>query len=139
MSIVEEFKAFAVKGNVIDMAVGLVVGAAFNKIVTSLVNDVVMPPIGMLLGGVDFKSLQIVLKPAVLDKAGKEIAPVVAIHYGMFFNTIIEFFIIALSVFVMVKVTNRLMTVRLTQMAELSKTLGSKVTQKVSDGIDKIS
>lgn len=138
MSIVEEFKAFALKGNVIDMAVGLVVGAAFNKIVTSLVNDVVMPPIGMLLGGVDFKNLRYVLKPAVID-AGKETVPEVAIRFGMFFNTVIEFFIIALSVFVMVKVTNRLMTVRLTQMAELSKTIGGKVTQKVSDGIDKLS
>lgn len=98
----KEFRDFAVKGNAIDMAVGIVVGAAFNQIVTSLVNDVIMPPIGLLLGGVDFKDLQWVLKEAI------ESAPAVAIRYGAFLNTLISFIITAFSVFVMVKVTNAL-------------------------------
>ena len=112
MGIVKEFKEFAVKGNAMDMAVGLILGAAFNKIVTSIVQDMIMPPLGMLLGKVDFKNLQVVLKDAVVDAAGKETLPAVAIRYGAFVNTIVEFFIVAVSVFVMVKFMNRLIRVR---------------------------
>ena len=107
MGFIQEFKEFASKGNVVDMAVGIIVGAAFNKIVNSLVTDIIMPPVGALLGGVDFKNLQAVLKPAVLDAAGKETAPAVAVKYGIFFNTIIEFLIVAFSVFCVVKAMNR--------------------------------
>lgn len=110
MGFMREFKEFASKGNVVDMAVGIIVGTAFNKIVNSLVADVIMPPIGMVLGGVDFKNLQAVLKAAVVDAAGKETAPAVAVKYGMFINTIIEFLIVAFSVFCVVKAMNKVMS-----------------------------
>jgi large conductance mechanosensitive channel len=106
MSFWQEFKEFAVKGNALDMAVGIILGAAFNKIVNSLVNDILMPPLGILIGGVDFKNLQVVLKDATADM------PAVVIRYGQFVNTVIEFLIVALSVFVVVKVMNRLIIVR---------------------------
>lgn len=102
MSIVKEFKEFAVKGNVVDMAVGIIIGAAFAKIVSSFVGDVIMPPIGVLLGGVDFSNLSIILKEAV-DKN-----PPVLISYGKFIQTIIDFTIIALAIFVAVKAINSL-------------------------------
>lgn len=102
MSIVKEFQEFAVKGNVVDMAVGVIIGAAFGGIVTSLVNDVVMPPIGYLLGGVDFANLEIVLKEAVLDK------PAVSIRYGMFLNKLINFVLVAVSMFLVIKGMNHL-------------------------------
>ena len=85
MSIIKEFKEFALKGDAIDMAVGIVIGAAFGKIVTSLVSDVIMPPIGMLLGGVDFKNLVITLKEATLTQ------PAVNLRYGQFLNNVIDF------------------------------------------------
>lgn len=102
MSIVKEFKEFAVKGNAIDMAVGIVIGAAFGKIVTSLVSDVIMPPVGMLLGGVDFKNLKVILKAATVD------APAVTMNYGLFINTMIDFVIVAFSIFLVVKGINTL-------------------------------
>jgi large conductance mechanosensitive channel len=111
MGFIEEFKQFAVKGNAMDMAVGIILGAAFNKIVTSIVQDIIMPPIGMILGNVDFKNLQVVLKAATVDAAGAAI-PAVAIRYGAFLNTVIEFLIVALSVFVIVKFMNRLIRKR---------------------------
>lgn len=100
MSMMKEFKAFAMRGNVIDMAVGIIIGAAFGKIVASLVKDVIMPPIGILLGGVDFSDLTIVLKDAV------EGAEAVVIKYGVFFNTVIEFVIIAFAIFMVIKGIN---------------------------------
>ncbi len=102
----QEFKEFAVKGNALDMAIGIILGSAFNKIVNSLVMDILMPPLGILIGGVDFKNLQVVLKAAVGE------VPAVAIGYGQFVNTVIEFLIVALSVFVVVKVMNRLIKTR---------------------------
>lgn len=111
MGFIAEFKEFAVKGNALDMAVGIILGAAFNKIVTSIVQDIIMPPIGMMLGNVDFKNLQVVLKSATVDAAGTAI-PAVAIRYGSFLNTVIEFLIVALSVFVIVKLMNRLIRKR---------------------------
>jgi large conductance mechanosensitive channel len=105
MSILSEFKQFAIRGNVVDMAVGIIIGAAFGRIVTSLVNDVVMPPIGMLLGGVDFSELKIVLKQAAVDVAGQEI-PAVTINYGDFINVIINFLIVALAIFMVIKAMN---------------------------------
>ena len=111
MGILQEFKQFAVKGNAMDMAVGIILGAAFNKVVTSIVQDMIMPPIGMLLGNVDFKNLQVVLKSAALDAAGNTI-PAVGIRYGAFLNTVIEFVIVAFSVFVIVKFMNRLIRKR---------------------------
>lgn len=111
MSFISEFKEFAVKGNAMDMAVGIIIGAAFNKIVNSIVSDIIMPPIGMVIGGVDFKNLQLTLKEASTSAAG-EALPAVAIRYGTFLNTVIEFLIVALSVFVVIKFMNRLMRKR---------------------------
>ena len=102
MSIVKEFKEFALKGNAIDMAVGIVIGAGFGKIVNSLVSDIIMPPIGLLLGGVDFKNLKVTLKAAAID------APAVTLNYGQFVNTLIDFAIIAFSIFLVVKGINSL-------------------------------
>jgi len=114
MGFVQEFKQFAVKGNAMDMAVGIIIGAAFNKVVTSIVQDMIMPPIGMMLGRVDFRNLQIVLKAAALDAAGNPVPPV-AIRYGAFLNTVIEFLIVAMSVFIMVKFMNKLIRKRESQ------------------------
>lgn len=144
MGFLQEFKAFALKGNVVDMAVGVIIGGAFNKIVTSLVNDVIMPPVGTLLGGVDFKDLKWTIKEGVDAVAAQDaviatnivrdengeilynvgdtiveaipaveaIDPVV-LSYGSFLQTTIDFIIIALSVFVIVKVFNKLSSIRL--------------------------
>ncbi|MGD9782215.1 MAG: large-conductance mechanosensitive channel protein MscL [Kiritimatiellia bacterium] len=107
MSIAKEFQEFAVKGNMIDMAVGIIIGGAFGKIVTSLVNDVIMPPIGMLLGKVDFKQLAITLKDATVDAAGAEVAAV-KLNYGMFAQNVVDFVIVAFCVFLLVKGINSL-------------------------------
>jgi large conductance mechanosensitive channel len=107
MSLISEFKAFAMRGNVVDMAVGIIIGAAFGKIVTSLVNDVIMPPIGVLVGGVDFSDLSIKIKDAAVDAAGAEI-PAVTINYGQFVQTTIDFIIVAFAIFMMIKVMNSL-------------------------------
>ena len=102
MSIIKEFKEFAVKGNVVDMAVGIIIGAAFGKIVTSVVGDVIMPPIGLMIGGVDFSDLAVVLKEATAD------TPAVTIAYGKFIQTILDFTIVAFAIFMVVKGINRL-------------------------------
>lgn len=102
MSFASEFKAFAMRGNVVDLAVGVVIGAAFGKIVSSLVDGVIMPPIGLLIGGVDFTRLSITLKQAVGDE------PAVLLNYGAFLQTIVDFLIIALVIFFVVKAVNRM-------------------------------
>jgi len=102
MSMLKEFKEFAVKGNVIDLAVAVIIGVAFGKIVSSLVADVVMPPIGVLMGGVDFSDLSIVIKEAVGE------APAVVIAYGAFIQTVVDFMIIAFVIFMAVKGINTL-------------------------------
>ena len=110
MGIIQEFKEFAVKGNALDMAVGIIIGAAFNNIVQSLVNDVLMPPLGMVIGGVDFKNLSI-----PLQKADATVTPAVAevaIKYGMFINQVINFLIVAFVVFIMVKAMNKVLKKR---------------------------
>jgi len=104
MAIVKEFKEFAMRGNVVDLAVGVIIGAAFGKIVASLVNDIIMPPIGYLTGGIDFKNLKVLIKEG--DPA-KKIADV-TINYGNFINTLIEFLIIAFCIFMIVKAINSL-------------------------------
>ncbi len=108
MSILKEFKEFAMKGNVMDMAVGVIIGGAFGKIVSSLVSDVIMPPIGILVGGVDFKDLAITLKDAVPAANGVEAVEAVTLKYGAFIQTVFDFLIIAGSVFVAVKAINSL-------------------------------
>ena len=108
----KEFKAFALKGNVMDMAVGVIIGGAFGKIVTSLVNDIIMPPIGVLMGGVDFKDLGIVIKEGVAaTETTPEVAEVVW-KYGAFIQQVVDFLIIAVSVFVMIKLINKLSNLR---------------------------
>ena len=102
MGLLKEFKEFAVKGNAVDMAVGIIIGAAFGKIVSSLVGDVIMPPIGVLLGGVDFSGLAVTIKDAVGE------TPAVVISYGKFIQTIVDFTIVAFAIFVAVKVMNSL-------------------------------
>jgi large conductance mechanosensitive channel len=102
MGIMSEFREFAMRGNVVDLAVGVIMGGAFGKIVTSLVNDVVMPPIGLAVGGVDFSSLVITLKPAEGN------APAVVIRYGNFLQTSFDFLLVAAAVFALVQVINRL-------------------------------
>jgi large conductance mechanosensitive channel len=106
MGLIQEFKEFAMKGSVVDLAVGVVIGAAFGKIVSSLVNDVMMPPIGLLMGGVDFSAKKVVLKDAVLDASGKTVSPATTINYGVFINNLIDFFIIAVSIFIVIKLMN---------------------------------
>ncbi|MFG0457613.1 large-conductance mechanosensitive channel protein MscL [Shewanella mangrovisoli] len=102
MSLIKEFKAFASRGNVIDMAVGIIIGAAFGKIVSSFVADIIMPPIGIILGGVNFSDLSIVLQAAQGD------APAVVIAYGKFIQTVIDFTIIAFAIFMGLKAINSL-------------------------------
>ena len=106
MSFIKEFKEFAVKGNVIDMAVGIIIGAAFGKIISSVVSDVIMPPIGLMINGVDFKDLSYVIKDAVLGPNKEVLTPAVIISYGKFIQTVIDFTIIAFAVFILVRILN---------------------------------
>ena len=107
MGMATEFKEFAMRGNVVDLAVGVVIGAAFGKIVASLVNDIIMPMVGYVVGGVNFNELAFELKPASVDAAGAEVAAVL-VKYGAFIQTIVDFLIIAFAIFVAVKVINTL-------------------------------
>ena len=103
-----EFKQFAMRGNVIDLAVGVVIGGAFGKITTSLVNDIIMPFISMLTGGIDFSDWKWVLKEAVLDEAGTEVAAAVSVNFGNLVAVILDFIIIAFAIFCMIKALNKL-------------------------------
>ena len=106
MGFIKDFKAFAMKGNVIDMAVGVIIGGAFGKIVTSLVNDIIMPLIGTVMGGIDFKEAKYVLKEATM--VGDKLQPEVVMMYGNFIQNIVDFLIIALSIFVTIRVITKL-------------------------------
>jgi large conductance mechanosensitive channel len=113
MAIIKEFKEFAVKGNVVDMAVGIIIGGAFGTIVKSLVDDVIMPPVGLMLGGVDFKDLFMVLRagdpgPPYVTIADAQASGAVTLNYGQFINNIIAFVIVAFAVFILVKGINRM-------------------------------
>lgn len=99
-----DFKAFALKGNIVDMAIGVVIGGAFGKIVTSLVNDIITPLIGLLTGNISLSDLKFVLAPAVLDTAGEVVTPELAITYGAFLQTVIDFLIIAFSIFMVMRI-----------------------------------
>ncbi|MHC5224674.1 large-conductance mechanosensitive channel protein MscL [Ignatzschineria sp. LJL83] len=112
MKFIQEFKEFAMRGNVIDLAVGVIIGGAFNKIVSSLVSDIIMPPLGVLLGGVDFKDFALTLKAAVGDE------PAVILNYGMFIQNIFDFIIVAFSIFVAIRVMNKLREKQDEQVAE---------------------
>lgn len=105
---IREFKEFAVKGNVIDLAIAVIIGGAFGKIISSLVADIVMPPIGLLMGGVNFSDWHIVLKKAILDAGGAIIKPAVNLNIGLFLQNILDFVIVALAIFIMIKLISRL-------------------------------
>ncbi|MEQ8818863.1 MAG: large-conductance mechanosensitive channel protein MscL [Sumerlaeia bacterium] len=123
MKIVKEFKEFAMRGNVVDLAVGLVIGAAFGKIVSSLVADIIMPPLGLAIGGADFKELAIVLKAAT------EEVEAVTINYGQFFQTVLDFLIVAAAIFVVVKVMNSMK--RKEEVVEEAKAAEPSVEEKL--------
>lgn len=116
MSMIKEFKEFAMRGNVVDLAVGVIIGVAFGKVVTSLVNDVIMPPIGKAMGGADFKDLFINLDPGKVNKAGTAVRSLVeakevgaaVIAYGAFLNTVIDFIVVAFCIFLVVKAMNHM-------------------------------
>jgi large conductance mechanosensitive channel len=107
MSLVSEFKAFAMRGNVVDLAVGVVIGAAFGKIVTSLVDNVIMPPIGYAIGGIDFSDLMVRIGNPIADAKGAVTGGAI-IKYGVFLNTVIQFIIVAIAIFLVVKLMNKL-------------------------------
>jgi large conductance mechanosensitive channel len=112
MSLIKEFKTFAMRGNVLDMAVGIIIGGAFGKIVSSIVSDIIMPPIGVLVGGVTFTDLKLTIKDAIpvqLDEAGKiiaEAAPAVTLNYGNFLQVVFDFIIVAFAIFMVIKAMN---------------------------------
>ena len=108
-SFLADFKKFAMRGNVVDMAVGVIIGGAFGKIVSSLVADIIMPPIGLLVGGVNFTDLKWVMKPAVVEN-GKEVAAAVTLNYGNFLQVTFDFLIIAFSIFMFIKLLTQLTT-----------------------------
>jgi large conductance mechanosensitive channel len=108
MSILKEFKAFAMRGNVIDLAVGVIIGAAFGKIVASFVSDILMPPIGLLLGGVNFTDIKLNLHQAVVDGTGKVVKEAVVMRLGNFLQTLVDFIIVAFSIFMFIKGINSL-------------------------------
>lgn len=108
MGFFKEFKTFAMRGNMVDMAVGIIVGGAFGKIVSSLVNDLLMPPLGLLIGGVRFQNLKIILKNAHTDPVTGKVTEAVSINYGNFIGTALDFLIIAFAIFLLVKLINSL-------------------------------
>jgi large conductance mechanosensitive channel len=112
MGFLKEFKAFALKGNVMDMAVGVIIGGAFGKIVTSLVNDIIMPPIGVLMGGTDFTNLSVVIKKGVEATETTPAVAEVVWRYGAFIQQVVDFLILALCVFMMIKAMNHIMNLR---------------------------
>ena len=132
MGFIKEFTDFAVKGNALDLAVGVIIGAAFGKVVNSIVTDIFMPPLGWAIGGVNFTELQWVIRPAIEAKDGVAAQAAVAIKYGAFIDTVIQFLIIALSVFVAIKFLNKLTSLRdLEDLKKLSE-IATKATDRVA-------
>ncbi len=129
MSIGSEFREFIARGNVVDLAVGVIIGGAFGKIVTSLVNDLIMPPIGLLLGGIDFSNLKLVLKPADMATKSAE----VAIRYGVFINTIIQFLIVAAAIFLVVRAINSLRRQKAAEPAPAAPTTSEALLVEIRD------
>ena len=132
MGFIKEFTDFAVKGNALDLAVGVIIGAAFGKVVNSIVTDIFMPPLGWAIGGVNFNELQWIIRPAVEAKDGVAAQAAVAIKYGAFIDTVIQFLIIAFSVFVAIKFLNKLTSLR--DLEELKKltAIAEKATDRVA-------
>jgi large conductance mechanosensitive channel len=130
MGFMKEFKDFAMRGNVIDLAVGVIIGGAFGKIVNSIVTDIIMPPLGVLIGGVKFADLKYVVKSETLNEVTGKMDPAVTINYGNFIQTIFEFIIIAFSIFIMVKVINRLSHLRKKEEEEKAATVPPAPTKQ---------
>jgi len=130
MSIVKEFREFIARGNVIDLAVGVIIGAAFNSIVKSLVDQVIMPPIGLLMGGLDFSKLQWVLKP---EDPATPAVELVAVQYGAFINTVIQFLIVAVVVFLLVKLVNQVRRADADEPAPSAPTPEEKLLTEIRD------
>ena len=134
MSFIEELKQFAVKGNAVDMAIGILVGGAFTKVVNIIVTDLIMPPIGVLIGGVDFKSLQY---PLVTTGEGSAAVVTAAIKYGAFINSLVEFAIVVFCAFLVVKLMSRLISLRIQDVRAAVNTIQSAADLKrVSGKID---
>ena len=127
MSLLQDFKKFAMRGNVMDMAVGIIIGAAFGKIVSSFVGDIIMPPLGMLIGGVDFSDLSITLKAAT------EAAPAVVLGYGKFIQTIVDFLIIAFAIFMGIKAMSKVMHKEEEKSAEPAKPTSEDLLAEIRD------
>ena len=106
MKLIKEFKEFAIKGNMFDMAIGILVGASFSKIVSSFVEDIIMPPFGYLIGGVNFRNLKIVFQKEIIDPSGEVVQEMVALNYGNFTQVIFDFAIVAFTIFIVIKVFN---------------------------------
>jgi large conductance mechanosensitive channel len=129
--VLKEFQKFIMRGNVLDLAVGIIIGAAFTAIVNSLVNDVIMPPIGLLIGGIDFSEIRIVLQAA----AGEQ--PEVAINIGLFINALIQFLIVAFVVFLLVRSFNQMMD-RFQKKEEAAQPAGPTAEEKLTDAIERL-
>lgn len=135
MGMVQEFKEFAVKGNIMDLAVGIIIGGAFGKIVSSVVADVIMPPIGLVLGGLNFTDIKIKLKDAALDPSGKTIHDAVTLNIGNFIQALVDFGIIAFAVFLMMKAINSIN--RKAAVAEPAPTRQEELLMEIRDLLKK--
>lgn len=132
MGFIKEFTDFAVKGNALDLAVGVIIGAAFGKVVNSIVTDIFMPPLGWAIGGVNFTELQWIIKPAVEAKDGVAAQAAVAIRYGAFLDTVVQFVIIAFSVFVAIKFMNKIANLRDLEEIRKLANLAERTTDRVA-------
>ena len=135
MGMISEFKEFIARGNVVDLAVGVVIGAAFGRIVTAMVDGVVMPLIGLMMGGVKFSDLAVILHPAQLDAAGKEIAPALLLKYGAFMQSLIDFLVVAFVIFMFLKAYNRLR--KSAEVAEAGPTEEVLLLREIRDSLNK--
>ncbi|MEY2705003.1 MAG: large-conductance mechanosensitive channel [Bacteroidota bacterium] len=136
MKFFKEFKEFAVRGNVLDLAVGVIIGAAFGKIVSSFISDVVMPPLGLLVGGVDVKHLSLVLKEAYTDQSG-QVVDAVTLNYGMFIQNVVDFTFIALVIFIAIKAMNTFKRNEETPVQVPEKTPTEKLLEEIRDLLKK--
>ncbi len=136
MKFFKESKEFAVRGNVLDLAVGVIIGAAFGKIVSSFISDVVMPPLGLLVGGVDVKHLSLVLKEAYTDQSG-QVVDAVTLNYGMFIQNVVDFTFIALVIFIVIKAMNTLKRKEETTGQVSEKTPTEKLLEEIRDLLKK--
>jgi len=137
MTFFQKFKEFAMRGNVVDMAVGIIIGGAFGKIVSSLVSDVIMPPIGVLIGGVDFKNLKLIIKEGSTNTAGKVLAEPVSVNYGNFIQSTVDFLIVAFAIFLVVQLMHKLTKKEEEKPAEPALTTEEKLLTEIRDLLKK--